>query len=324
MVVDWAYADYRWHDWLGLRAGKFKTLQGLYGQGRDIDMLRPTILLPQSVYNEEHRDFIVGMEGAGFYGNLALDDGGNLDYELYAGTLNVPDAERGFWDDIWEQQGKLSEINPPPGTEYTFLGVDDSEVKFDWIWGGGVQWHSPVDGIRLGATFLKAKFDMTSRLQFKVVEGGQTYYIDVPQAFSADIGRIMTLSGEYTRGWLTLSLEYAQERLNAVTSEGRYAQLSWQATRKLALTGYYSEYYADREDKDGTFLADMGLRDFFGWQHDHCLAVRYDVSDHWLIKFEHHLVDGMGLTSLAKNDLDDPIAMRRWWQYTAAKATFYF
>ena len=56
----------------------------------------------------------------------------------------------------------------------------------------------------------------------------------------------------------------------------------------------------------------QGLRDFFAWQKDHCLAVRYDVSDHWLLKLEHHLVDGTGLTSLAKNDLDDPLAMRRW------------
>ena len=30
------------------------------------------------------------------------------------------------------------------------------------------------------------------------------------------------------------------------------------------------------------------------------------------------------LSSLARNDLDDPLAMRQWWQYTAAKSTFYF
>ncbi len=324
VVIDWAYADYHWRDYLGLRAGKFKTLQGLYGQGRDVDMLRPTIMLPQSVYNEEHRDFIMGMEGAGFYGNLALDDGGNLDYELYAGTLNVPDPEHGFWTEIWEMTGKLTVLNPMPGAEYTFLGVDDSEVKFDWMWGGGVQWHSPVDGIRLGATYMQAKFDMSARLQFQEIVDGRIYHLDVPQVYSGDLDRMMTLSSEYVRGWLTLTLEYSQVRLNDSTSEGWYGQLSWQAARKLALTGYYSEYFDDREDKDGSTLTDQGLRDFFGWQKDHCFAVRYDVSDHWLLKFEHHLVDGTGLTSLAKNDLDDPIAMRRWWQYTAAKATFYF
>ncbi len=70
VIIDWAFADYTWRDYLGFRFGKFKTVQGLYGQGRDIDILRPTVLLPQSVYNENMRDFIVGVEGAGLYGNI--------------------------------------------------------------------------------------------------------------------------------------------------------------------------------------------------------------------------------------------------------------
>ena len=324
VVIDWAYADYHYCDYTGFRIGKFKTLQGLYGQGRDVDMLRPTVLLPQAVYNEERRDFIVGVEGAGIYGNVPLKDGGQLDYELYAGTLNVPDAEIGFWDDIWVSQGKISEVNPPPGTTYEFLGVDDSEAKFDWVWGGGLIWQSPVDGIRLGATYFKAKFDMTARLQFQITDGDSVHFVSDPVAFDGDLGRIMTLSGEYTRGPLTFTLEYTQERLNAITSEGWYGQLSCQATEKLAVTGFYSEFFGDREDRTGGFLINQGLRDFFGWQKDHCLALRYDVNDHWLLKFEHHLVDGTALSSLARNDLDDPLAMRQWWQYTAAKSTFYF
>lgn len=322
VVVDWAYADYHHCDYTGIRIGKFKTLQGLHGQGRDVDMLRPTVLLPQAVYNEEHRDFIVGMEGAGIYGNLPLKDGGQLDYELYAGTLNVPDAEHGFWDDIWVQMGKISEVNPPEGTTYEFLGADDSEAKFDWVWGGGVQWQSPLDGIRLGATYFKARFDMEALMQFKVTDAEGEHLVSDRVTFNGDLGRILTLSGEYTRGPLTFTLEYTQERLNAVTSEGWYGMLTAQATDKLAVTGFYSEYYGDREDRDGGRYLD--LRDFFAWQKDHCLAFRYDVNDHWLLKLEHHLVDGTALSNLARNDLDDPLAMRRWWQYTAAKSTFYF
>lgn len=324
VVIDWAYADYRYCDYTGFRFGKLKTMQGLYGQGRDVDMLRPTIMLPQSVYNEEHRDFIVGMEGAGVYGNVPLDDGGQIDYELYAGTLNVPDVEHGFWDDIWVQQGKYLEIYPPDGREWTFLGVDDPKVKFDWVWGGGLQWQSPVDGIRLGASYFKAKFDMEALLHYEVTDGGEQHYVSEEIEFEGDLGRIMILSAEYAHGPLTATVEYNQERLNDITSEGWYGQLSWQALDNLTATGYYAEYYGDREDKAGDQLIAQGLRDFFGWQRDHCLALRWDVTGNWLFKFEHHLVDGAGLTNLAKNDFDDPIAMRRWWQYTAAKATFYF
>ncbi len=324
VVIDWAYADYRHCDYTGFRFGKLKVMQGLHGQGRDVDMLRPTILLPQSVYNEEHRDFIVGMQGASVYGNLPLDDGGQVDYELFAGTLNVPDADTGFWDDIWAQQGKVAEIVQPEGTTLEFLGVDESEAKFDWVWGGGLIWQSPVDGIRLGLTYFKAKFDMDALLLFRVTDADGTRDVIEPNSFEGELGRILTLSAEYVRGPLTLTAEYTQEKLNEVVSEGWYAQLSWQACDALALTGYYAEYDADRDDREGRFLQELGLRDFFAWQNDHCLALRYDVSDHWLFKLEHHLVDGTGLTNLSRNDLDDPLAMRRWWQYSAAKATFYF
>lgn len=325
VVIDWAYADYRHCDYTGFRFGKLKVMQGLHGQGRDVDMLRPTILLPQSVYNEEHRDFIVGMQGASIYGNVPLDDGGQIDYELFGGTLNVPDADNGFWSDIWVQQGKVAEISQPDSVTLEFLGVDESEAKFDWVWGGGLLWQSPVDGIRLGATFFKAKFDMDALLLFRVSHASGTRYdVIEPNSFEGELGRILTLSAEYVRGPFTLTAEYVEEKLNEVVSDGWYAQLTWQATDALAVTGYYSEYNADRDDQEGRFMVELGLRDFFAWQNDHCLAMRYDISDHWLMKIEHHLVDGTGLANLSRNDLDDPVAMRRWWAYTAAKATFYF
>src|SRR5687768_171548 len=48
--VDWAYLDYRWRRWLGLRAGRIKLPFGLYNEFSDIDSARLPILLPQSVY----------------------------------------------------------------------------------------------------------------------------------------------------------------------------------------------------------------------------------------------------------------------------------
>ena len=48
--VDWAYADYKFADWFGLRGGKVKTPLGLYNDTQDQDFLRVFALLPQSVY----------------------------------------------------------------------------------------------------------------------------------------------------------------------------------------------------------------------------------------------------------------------------------
>ena len=49
--IDWAYGDYRWKDWAGIRVGILKIPHGLYSETRDIDALRTCILLPQSVYS---------------------------------------------------------------------------------------------------------------------------------------------------------------------------------------------------------------------------------------------------------------------------------
>ena len=38
--IDWAYADYRFHELLGIRLGQIKFPHGLYNEIRDIDMLR--------------------------------------------------------------------------------------------------------------------------------------------------------------------------------------------------------------------------------------------------------------------------------------------
>src|SRR5690242_18271308 len=43
--LDWAYIDYRWKSWLGLRAGIIKMPFGLYNEYADIDAARTAILM---------------------------------------------------------------------------------------------------------------------------------------------------------------------------------------------------------------------------------------------------------------------------------------
>ncbi len=37
ITVDWAFGDYRYRNWLGVRFGQFKRALGMYNQSRDID-----------------------------------------------------------------------------------------------------------------------------------------------------------------------------------------------------------------------------------------------------------------------------------------------
>ena len=61
---DWYYVDYRFFDWLGIRAGKTKLPWGLYNEANDVDAGRVPILLPQSLYPVANRESLFAQTGA--------------------------------------------------------------------------------------------------------------------------------------------------------------------------------------------------------------------------------------------------------------------
>ena len=89
IILDWAFADYRWKDWAGLRVGRIKAPHGLYNETRDMDMLRTSIFLPQSVYFEVYRDTMSSINGVGVYGDIPTGVAGMFSYYLLVGTSDV-------------------------------------------------------------------------------------------------------------------------------------------------------------------------------------------------------------------------------------------
>src|SRR5690348_4033693 len=83
--LDWAVADYRFKDWLGVRAGVVKTTFGLYNDTQDIDALHTFALLPQSVYPTDLRDALLRHRGGDLYGAIPLPHLGTVAYTIYAG-----------------------------------------------------------------------------------------------------------------------------------------------------------------------------------------------------------------------------------------------
>ncbi len=92
VVLDWAVGDYRWKDWLGIRAGKVKNPVGFYNRERDLDMVRTSIFLPQSIYTETMRDFMNTYLGGELYGVLPVASWGDFEYELFGGTIDADNA----------------------------------------------------------------------------------------------------------------------------------------------------------------------------------------------------------------------------------------
>jgi len=86
VTVDWAQADFRMTSWLGVRAGKVKTVMGLYNDTQDMEFLQTFALLPQGVYPTDLRDGTIAHTGADVYGRVDFDKlGGGLVYTAYIG-----------------------------------------------------------------------------------------------------------------------------------------------------------------------------------------------------------------------------------------------
>src|SRR2546423_3178414 len=127
-TLDWYSLDYHWRDWLGIRAGRVKLPFGLYNDSSDIDAARTSVLLPQSIYPAQNRDFLLAQTGGEVYGYRDLGAAGGLDYRLYGGTI--------FLD-----------VKQQPGSPFT---VVDLNVPF--VAGGRMLWVPPIEGLRLGGS----------------------------------------------------------------------------------------------------------------------------------------------------------------------------
>jgi hypothetical protein len=89
---------------------------------------------------------------------------------------------------------------------------------------------------------------------------------------------------------------------------------------KVQLSGYYSIYYTDRDDKDGSNLVVTGGSAFQRWDKDLGFTARLDLAGHVLFKAEFHAIDGTARLGATEN----PQGLTQKWNLFAAKATFHF
>jgi hypothetical protein len=310
VTLDWAYGDYRWKDWLGFRAGKIKLPYGFYNETRDIDALRTNILLPQSVYNDLQRDTLVAIQGAGIYGEIPVGVFGDLSYQLQIGTFDV-DSDSG-----------IAKV-----TEALGRGVFEVEkFNIDTAYDGSLQWSTPLDGLRVGGSYLTLSLDSDIRTNypFGPLPAGSSLVADFN-----DITNYVA-SAEYTWNDLVLAAEYTRQELtfgidnvlpeDTTKSEGYYLSASYRFTDWLQVGTYYSVYYANIEDKDGDTLEAQGLPDHGAWQKDWALTTRFDLNEYWTIKLEGHMLDGTAQVV----SIDNPKGTDEDWFMYAAKITFSF
>ena len=274
--LDWAFADYRLKDWIGVRGGKIKTPLGLYTDTQDQAFLHTWALLPQSVYPADLRSVSVAHVGGDVYGAIDIPRGGSLAYSAFAGSIPT-DMFGGFLYGIQAEGG-------------TVTGGIISRMK-----GMDVRWNSPIPGLMVGTSLVY------NHRSFEGTLGASP----MPLSYSTTKDRVMAVYGEYSGTRFRGAAEYRdQTRRAEITAlvPGRpvvqtpgseepawFASGAYRLSKLVEIGGYYSRYHVTLITPV-TPVTGPG-RDHI---HDKAVTVRLDVARFWTFKIEGHFMDGVG------------------------------
>jgi hypothetical protein len=308
--LDWANLDYRWRTWLGLRAGIIKMPFGLYNEYADIDSARLAILMPQSVYSFTNRDALLSHRGFALYGTTSLGRVGELEYQAWLGTLSVP------------------------SNALTLVGARLDSVDTRYVTGAQLFWLTPLQGLRAGATCLRASIDFNLTLtpentQALIAAGAVPPDYDGALVVSQRPDTWVIGSIQYNHGDWLFAAEYSRTFKHQETSlpsvipafdedsERYYGMVNYRPSPWLEVGSYYSVHYLDANDRSGN--NPKFAKHYYAFQRDLAATVRFDVNAHWLWKLEGHFMDGTADLPLASNPHPD-----RYWGLVLLRTTVTF
>lgn len=266
--LDWAYGDYRFNDWLGIRAGKVKSTMGLYNDTQDMEFLHAFALLPQSVYPTDLRASNISHRGGDIYGDINGKKAGTFSYVFYGG---------------------LRSDDPRGGYRYGLAdgGIPVTGALTGYRIGGDVRWQTPLEGLLVGATVVRVRTELTASL---AAAGNLPLFIQTPGAMN------LRYYGEYQKGGLKLAAEYGRDyaRLTftpRVIAEGQLDTRGWYVSGSYKLhprleAGAYR----------GQYVYDAGVSRSRPDNHidDTALVARFNLKSFWNVKVEGHFMDGYG------------------------------
>jgi hypothetical protein len=289
LQIDWASGDYKVDDRLGFRAGKVKTVFGLFNDSQDVDAIFLWVLLPQSSYPVDNKSFLLAHLGGEVYGVLPLGHhAGKMRYSGYAGQATL-DLNGGYLKQFTD--GGIVFTSPPSGRTY----------------GGDLRWQAPLTGLTLGASANVLALDgsapagtmhLASELnsaEYAQFQKGRFY-------FAGEYRRV-PLDTIVTSGPLVLPFP--------VDGRAWYAMGSYRLLTKLHVGSYYSHFI--NKALDTTQPA--------SYSKDWVVSGRYDFNSYFYGKIEGHFLHG---TALGYYDSTNPNGLKPTSNMLAAKIGFSF
>lgn len=263
--LDWAEGDYKFKDWFGVRAGKVKTVLGLYNDTQDMTFLYTWAILPQSMYSLDLRGLTMSHEGGDVYGTFGLKKLGDLSYTGYVGRRpNDPTGGyvfgtmRGAGDYLTSESGRVA--------------------------GGDLRWATPLKGFTAGASLM----DLDVTMRGVVVKTDLPDTVDIKKddiyAYYVTYGKgNLKVDGEYRREWRVQSTNSAKDADADVRSW--YISAAYRICKLLEVGSYYSRWYANWQNP----TQNPSDRIF-----DPAVTARFDLTRWWNIKVEGHFMSGWG------------------------------
>jgi hypothetical protein len=281
--LDWAVADYRFTNWLGVRAGKVKTTLGLYNDSQDLDFLRVFALLPQGVYPTDLRDTTMAHAGADVYGDIGVAHHlGKLAYTAYVGQRS--DSLYSGYPYMVQQWGVF--FQELGGLQY----------------GADLRWNTPLEGLLIGASRInqaltgKGKYvNLLNPLAGRIPYRTSTNTDWANQFYSQYLYRRLRLDAEYRRFYD--NTPYVPGSNIGTDVRAWYVMGSYRIHKHMEVGSYYSRYnvrhtFAGLASAFGPANSDLSLPQ--NHIYDKVIAARVDLNRFVFVKLEGHFMDGYG------------------------------
>jgi hypothetical protein len=285
--LDWAVADYKFKDWLGIRAGKVKTTLGLFNDTQDMEFLQTWALMPQSTYSLDQRGSMISHVGGDIYGNIALKRLGGLSYTVYGGER--PDDPYGGYVYALETSNKKG--TDPNGIPIVIASTaSNARNIYSYsgpVFGSDLRWNTPLKGLLAGASYVDQ--DPTTK--------GSYIATKIPFLVKTDKDITTAFYAEYTLGGFRFDGEYRRQ-INDTTSTNSsgaesaptdkdirsgYLAASYRLTKMLEVGTYYSRFYYN-----WAYFHSDPLNHVF----DQAVTVRLDLRSYLDLKIEGHFMNG--------------------------------
>jgi len=301
LLLEWdAFHNEFWQ--ASFYVGRVKNNHWLYSSTRDIPFARPSIINPQVTYFDGFRDIAVGGDGAAIKLSYSDDDFGEIDFNFSRGKSAISDDQT---DVII---GRFA------------LGKIDHDLDLQ----SSIYWQPPFSKWRFGISANDASFSYRKADMDSFVDGNFIFQFYTINA---------VFEGEYWQ----FSAELVQERF--VTEEfylpgfhrdeigqGYYLQASYKLDKNLSILTRYEKYYANKDDKNGSKLAQStgGLvPSYFGFHNDTLIGLSYDFSSNFRVNAEYHWMQGGARLSPVVQP--NPIAnANKNWQVWAIQFMYWF